>query len=246
MPVNLPDLNPKRALARMLIESVISQIPFVGGPYVAMLSVTHRTDAEIKIAAWREEITKTVTNLEKAIDDLVPTIKLSADASALGLWLSKDSELGRTDGVTFDAIRVAFPNATDLELEDACGELEVESIVETSPSLEDKIRIVRPTNLLFEIFDPIAIEGSNPRVDAALLAQFILKQDEGANAEEMLKQFGWTARRFNPAMSILCRMVDEGRRSGENHPIFDCAYLMPDSAERVRFKRYVGATLGTQ
>jgi hypothetical protein len=155
-----------------------------------------------------------------------------------------NSEAGRPDSVTFDVIRTAFLNATKLELEDACGELQVEHLVVISAAIGHKIRIVQPTNHLFEIFDPIATEDSNPRVDAALLAQFILKHDEGVNAEAMLGQFGWTARRLDPALSILCDMVDEGRKSAEIPPIFACRYIMPDSAERAKFKRYVAATLG--
>jgi hypothetical protein len=246
MPVSLPDLNPKRELARKLFDSVISQIPFVGGPYVAMLSVTHRADAEKKIGAWREEITKSVNNLEQAISDFLPTITLSSDASALGLWFSKNSTLGRSDSVTFDAILAAFPTATKLELEDACGELDLDGLVVISAAIGHKIRLVRPTNLLFEIFDPIAIADSNPRLDAAHLAQFILRHDEGVSAESMLKEFGWNARRLNPATTILYRMVGEGRRSAEIHPIYDCRYIMPDSTERTKFKRYIAATLGEQ
>lgn len=245
MPVNLPDRNPKRELARKLLDSLISKIPFVGGPYVAMLSVTHRPEAEKLLAVWRQDVTKTVNDLEKAINDLVPTIKLSDDASALGLWLSKNSEVGRPDSVTFDVIRAAFPGATKLELEDACGELESEGLVVTSAAIDHKIRGVRPTNLLFEIFDPIAIDGVNPRVDAAELAKFILKDDEGVTAVAMLSNFGWTARRLNPAISILCDMVSEGRKSAENHPEFECVQIMPDSMERARFRKYIEATLGS-
>lgn len=246
MPVQLPDLNPKRELARKLIESLVSKIPLIGGPYVAMLSVTHRPEAEKLLATWRQEITKSVNDIENAINDLIPTIKLSSDASALGLWLCKNSEYGRPNSVTFDLIRAAFPSATKLELEDACGELELERLIITSAAIGHKIFLVRPTNLLFEIFDPIAFDGANPRVDAALLALFILKHDEGVNAEAMLNQFGWAARRLNPAISILCGMVGEGRRSAEIQPIYACRHIRPGSAERAKFKRYVEATLGVQ
>ena len=51
MPVELPNIDPKRELARKLAESVLTTM--VGGPAVAILSVTHRSDAEKKLAAWR-------------------------------------------------------------------------------------------------------------------------------------------------------------------------------------------------
>ena len=36
MPVELPNVDPKRKLARKLFDALISKIPFVGGPYAAM------------------------------------------------------------------------------------------------------------------------------------------------------------------------------------------------------------------
>jgi hypothetical protein len=244
MPVKLPDPNSKRELARKLAESVVSQIPFVGGPYVAILSVTHRSDAETKIAKWREDITETVNRIEKATLDLLPTIRLSDEASTLAFWISKNSELGRQEPIGFESIVGAFSNATKLELEDACGELEVDRLVDLSGALSHKIRTVRPTSLLFEVFDPIAIDGANPRVDAAQLAGFILKHDEGVSADKMLTEFNWTPRRLNPAMLILCGMVGQGRQSATIHPEFECTYVVPNSAERARFKRYIVQTLG--
>jgi hypothetical protein len=244
MPVQLPDLNPKRELARKLAESIVSQIPFIGGPYVAMLSVTHRPNAERKIAKWREDVTNVVNQIENATLDLMPTIKLSDDASALGLWFSKNSQQGRTSNVTFESIRAAFPKATKLELEDACGELQIEGLVTTSATIGHKVFLVRPTNLLFEIFDPIAIDGANPRIDAAHLAQLILKHDDGLSALKIQNEFNWTPRQLNPAMSILCEMVGPGRLSAEINPDFACTHMRPNSVERIRFKRYIEATLG--
>jgi hypothetical protein len=244
MPVKLPEINVKRELARKLAESAISQIPYIGGPYVAMLSITHRSDAERKLEKWREEVTSSVNNIEQAIADLLPTIKLSSNASDLGYWLSKTSVNGRADSASFEAIQAEFRAATKLELEDACGELELEALATTAGALGQKIIYVRPTNLLFEVFDPIAFEDANPRVDAAHLARFILKDDGGVGTEIMLDHFGWTTRRLNPAISIVCGMVDESHRSAEWHAKFVCPYIMPDSAERARLKRYAKTILG--
>lgn len=246
MPVRLPDLNPKRELARKLVESLISQIPFVGGPYVAMLSVTRRSDAEKKLADWRDDITASVNNLEALAAELIPTIKLSDGASSLAVWLSKNSQLGRAENVMFDSVRSAFLDATKLELEDACGELQLDGLLKTSGAIGHKILMVHPTNLLFEIFDPIVFDGANPRVDAAHLAGFILRRDGGSTSAQLVKEFGWTARRLNPAVSILCDMVSEGAKSGEIHREFECVYIRPSSAERARFRRYMASILGSE
>jgi hypothetical protein len=243
MPIQLPDIDPKRELARKLAESIVSKIPIVGGPYVAMLSVTHRSDAEKKIAKWREDLTEVVNRIEKATTDLLPTIKLSNDASAIGLWLCESSELGRGDIVMFESIVSAFPAGTKVELQDACGELAIEGLVTISATTGHTIRLVNPTSRLFEIFDPITINGTNPRMDAAELAKFTLSHDGTVSAEEMVKHFHWPPRRLNPAVSILCSMVGPGRKSAENHPIYLCRYIMPDPAERAVFRRYIDRTI---
>ena len=179
MPLELPDIDPKRELARRLAESLLAKVPFVGDAAVAILSVTHRPAAEHQLGAWRERITGSVNDLEHVIADLLPTIKLSSDAAALGCCVSRTSEQGRTDPVLFQEIQAAFPNATCIELQDACGELEIEGLVTLSAALGHKIRSLRPTTLLFEIFDPIVFEESNPHMDAGMIARFIVEDEVG-------------------------------------------------------------------
>ena len=244
MPVKLPNLDVKRELARKLAESAISQIPILGGPYVAMLNIAYRPDAEKKIVAWRGDVTKSINEIERLVAELVPTIKLSNNASTLGHWLSMSSTSGRTDSKEFDTICDAFPSATKLELEDACGELELEKLANTSGALGRKIMLVRPTNLLFEIFDPLTQNDSNPRVDAAHLACTILQHLDGLSAVTMLEKHSWAIRRLNPALSILCDMISDGGQSAEVHRDFVCASVFPHPEDRARLRKYANSVLG--
>jgi len=242
MPLQLPNVDPKRELARKLVDATISKIPMVGDYYSIVVNMISPPEAEEKLEKWRNEVTDTLNNIEKVIDELLPTITLSQDASCLAYWISKTSENGCLDPVMFDEIQRAFPEATQSELENACGELGLVGVATLSAAIGYKVRIIRPTVSLFEIFDPLVFEEANPRSDAARLARYILAKDETAGAEEMVENFGWEVRRFNPAIAIICSMIEEGRKSAEIHPTYYCCYVMPNPKERAKLRHFADST----
>jgi len=245
MPVTLPNIDPRRELARKLFDAAISQVPWVGGPYAAMLSVTHPAESEKLLAAWRADVTAALNNMEAAISAMTPTFTLSPDASAIGYWMSANSQLGRRDLFDFDRLKVEFPDASKRELEDACGELALAGLATTSAAIGRRILDVSPTVRLFEVFDPVTQHGANPLADAALLARRILAADSSsANTGAMMKELGWTPRRYNPAISIVCEFIGEGRRSGEADAVLAFRQVFPDPAERARLRRFADSVLG--
>lgn len=242
MPISLPDVNPKRELARKLFEALVSQLPVVGDTAVAVWSVTHPSEAQKKWEAWSADVTKKLNDLEAIITDLAPTITISDEAAAVGVWLSKASTQGRSEPAMFENLRVAFPDATVRELQDACGELEAAGYVRTGAAIGHAIYTVSPTLDLFALFDPIAV-GLDPRRDAAELAKLILSAEHPPGADDLVEALGWATRRFNPAMLIVASYVGSGRRSGEMHPEFACRYVMPSPVERARLKAFSTAVL---
>jgi len=241
----VPESDPKRLLARRLFDAVISQVPLVGGPYAALLSVTHPSQLEQLQTAWQSNITEAVNQMESIVSQLLPSITISNEASAIALWISKTSKLGREDPVAFSDLCGALPHFTKLSLEDACGELEYDGLATLSAAIGHKIVRVRPTHLLFEVFDPAVFEDANPRLDAARIARFILTKDDTVGAEEIMKHFGWSVRRYNPAMGIVSSMIDEGRKSAEIHPTIDCRFVMPNSRERAALRHFSNEVLGS-
>jgi hypothetical protein len=246
MPVTLPDIEPKRQIARKLAEALASEIPLAGGPLAALFSVTHPAKAEQLQAAWQADITSAVNNLEATVNQLLPSITISSSASAVGVWISRNSERGRTSSIEFSALIEAFPDASQLEIEDACGELEHLGLLGLSGAIGAKIFLLRPESLLFQVFDPIAFENANPRADAANLARFILTDDRGIRATEMLSHFGWTVRRLNPALAILCAMISDGGQSAEINRDFVTTYLRPLPTDRAALRWFANSVLGAE
>lgn len=244
MPVKLPDVDPKRQIARKLAEALVSEIPFAGGPLAALFSVTHPGKAEQLHAVWQYDITNAINNIESVVSQLIPTVTISDSASAVGIWISRNSELGRSSSIEFSTIIAAFPDASKLELEDACGELEHLGLLVLSGVIGRKIFLVRPTSLFFQVFDPISFEEANPRADAAILARFILAGDEGVRAIDMTAHFGWAPRRLNPALAILSEIISDGSQSAEINRSFVTTSIRPQPRDRAALRSFANAVLG--
>jgi hypothetical protein len=243
MPVSLPNMNPKRELARKLVEALVSQVPVAGDAAVAVWSVTHPSTAQKAWEAWSADVTKALNDLEAVISQLAPAISLSDDAAAVGVWLSKSSAQGRPESAMFDQLQAEFPEAKTRELQDACGELEAAGLVRLGAVIGKAVHTISPTLELFALFDPIAV-ASDPRRDAAELARLILAAEHTPGADDLVEQLDWTTRRFNPAMLIVASYIGSGRKSGEVHPEYACRYVMPNPAERARLKAFANSVLG--
>ena len=244
MPVILPNQNPKQELARKLFDAVVSQVPLVGGPYAAMLSVTHPAQIELLHAQWMVDVTAAINNLEQILGELMPTIIISEDATALGCWISKQSEYGIGNSVEFEKLGDAFPDASKQELEDACGELSYLGFATTSGAISANIISIRPMRELFAAFDPVVFDGANPRADAALAGRLILDEGGTVTAQTIMDRFDWSIRRYNPAISIICDMIDAGRRGTRINPHFVTHYVMPNPAERAEIRYFADTVLG--
>lgn len=247
MAISPPDPNVKRTLARRLVESAIVQIPIAGAPLIALYSVTHRPQAEIIVEKWQREVCSTINDqaarleqIEKAILELVPTIEISDEAAAIALVLAKSCKYGHgyeDFGVSF--LKDDFLESNDKELVEYCGELAHLGLVKMeSLGLGDQEYSIKPLVSLFEIFDPIAFEDRDVRRDAAILAKHLTEQ-EHLNSREYISNSGWSYRRYNPALSIVCKMLDERRISQTIYEEFytgDC-FTTPD--ERAALREFV-------
>ncbi|MBK8544970.1 MAG: hypothetical protein IPL62_16380 [Caulobacteraceae bacterium] len=243
MPISIPDIDPRREVARRVFDAFVSQVPIFGGPAVAAWSVTHPSEAEQKCRGWAGDVANAINKMEEVVSALVPTVRLSEGAAALGFWLSQNSAQGRPEPIGFDRLVEAFPGATKRELQDACGELEMRGLAKTSAAIGHPVRIISPHVELFVVFDPSTI-GSDPRRDAAELARRIITPESPPAAHQLLQDLKWDVRRFNPAMLLVAGYVAPGRKSGEIHPEFAVRYVMPDPAERAALKLFADSVLG--
>lgn len=203
MPINPPDSNPKRELARKLAEATVAGVlPVIGGPLMAIFSVTHPAKGEQDVKAWQEDISALVNDLEQTVTYISGTIVLSEDAANLGKWISEKSATAFSEFFDYDQIVAQFPDASPNEILEAVGELELEDMVVVNKCYGKPFSHLSIKHKLFETFDPIVFDGVSPRQDASVIAETLLQSDNGISASNVCDEQGWTPRRFNPAVEI--------------------------------------------
>lgn len=238
MPIQYPNRDVNRELARALIEGSIGAVPSIGSGLIAFYRVTHPPAFEALRDAWGEEASAIINSLEERVDRLAPKMILSNEAASLALWIAESSNTGRADVLEFDTVRTAFSDATETEIEDACGELQLESLVEASGALGRRILYLLPQPSLFAVFDPLTSYCTDPFRDAATLGKLLLDDGE-LNARQALTRLEWTPRRMNPALSVLGELIGDGRKSQTMDPDLECLWMDASPEERVKIKRFV-------
>lgn len=246
MPVILPTPSPKRELFRKLVDIGISALPYVGGPLVAIYSLTHPPKDESLKQEWREAITKLANDTEAAVDFLTARATLSEFAAFVGRWLSKNAEEGYEDIFDGDEIVAHLQGASEIEVIEALGELELEGMIKVSPTMASSVGRAIAYPKLYEVFDPIVLEGVSPRADAAVIAEAILATKDSVSMPDVADVNGWSIRRANPAISIIGQMIDEARKSSP-YGIGYCVRVMTaDAKERVLLRRLIEDVKGPQ
>ncbi len=244
MPITVPEKSPKRELGRKMLDAILSGVPVVGGPLAALYSVTHPAKGEIDLQLWQEEISKLVNSVEEAVSRTTDSIVLSESSATVGRWMSGISESGYMDIIEYKALVEKFPEATKVEILEAIGELEIEGMVTVAKVLGRPFSHVQLTHKLYEVFDPIVFDGANPRRDAAKVADRMLATEDSIMAPNLAKEFGWSFRRMNPALSIVGEYIDPGRKSTPMGQPFAIQAMFMDPRERAQLRRFVNLVTG--
>lgn len=244
MSITPPNTSPKRELARVLFDATLSGVPLIGGHMAALYSVTHPAKNEVDEANWREEISKLVNSIEKTVEFISGSISLSEDAASLGKWMSESSEDGWSGIFRYEEFVAQFPDASNNELLEALGELELERMINISNCFGKPFSHVRATHRLFETFDPIVFPEISPRSDAAIVANKLLDSENGISAQKISEEQEWSIRRINPALAIVGEFIAEGRKSQEMGQPYAINFMFVDGQERAILRRFVNQVAG--
>jgi len=210
----------------------------------ALYSVTHPAKGEVDEAKWREEISNLVNSIEKAVEIISGSISLSEDAASLGKWISESSDDGWSGILSYEEFVARFPDASNNELLEALGELELEGMINISNCFGKPFSHVRATHRLFESFDPIVFPDISPRSDAVIVANKLLDSENGISAQKICEEQGWSVRRINPALAIVGDFIADGRKSQEKGQPFAINYMFVVGHERALLRRFVTEVTG--
>ncbi|MCY1231339.1 hypothetical protein D9M72_437850 [compost metagenome] len=245
MPIHLPEVSPKRELARKLLDAVLAGLPLFGGPLAAIYSVTFPAKTEVEESEWKKVVTDKLNLLETALDYVSGEITLSEEAALIGRWISVTAEDGWQDVFSEQTILGHFAEATADELLLALGELELEGMLRISYNLNTIFSHVLVMPKLYEAFDPIVFPGVSPREDAALIANALISSSDGVSAHEFAVEQGWSIRRTNAALGVVDKFIAPGRKSQPYGVEYGIRSMFADASEKASLRRFVNEVLGS-
>jgi hypothetical protein len=239
--IKAPEQDKRKAATRMIAEALAQATPITAG-LARFYQFTHPTEMEGLVDVWRRDVSATLNDHDAALrrlEDLIrPRMEVGEAALALAVWLTEQSEDGLRDPVMFDAIAEAFADDDTRVLEEACFELEHLGMVSCSTAMGHPVRSVRPDYALFWAFDPV-VKRTDPRADAAQLAEMILEDDAYASVPKLHEILDWPKRRLNPAVACLIPLFPDGRVRKVIQPDYPTMGFVVTSEDRFQLKRFV-------
>jgi hypothetical protein len=243
--ISAPASDTNRAVLRAVLEAA-AQFSAVTAALARIYETTHPTEFQRAIAQWRENVTDASNDHELRLASLEeiyrPRIRLSQIAQTFAAWLARTSIKGLTDPIAFESVRTSFPDFSKQDAEDAISELKYYGLAEVGGALGAPIHIIRPTYMLFVLFDPIVM-GTSPQNDAVEIARLVLESGSG-NAPELQRRLGWSKRRLNPALALIVPLISQGRVRQAIQPDYVTLGFAVSPDERFRLRRLVESTAG--
>lgn len=246
MPVTPIDDNTRYELIRHAFDQVVlGNVPIVGGALASIGRVIAPSALDRELARWRSDVTDTVNALEQLVNRLSGFVQISDLAMQIGVHISRESDDGITDPYAVDDLLHRFLGASEQEIVEACGELENAGFASLSQSLNSTGYLSIEVDL-FEAFDPF-VHGWHPTVDAANLGRYVAHHSASGSAilaEDVANYFKWDHRRLNPALQLVARYIDEGRKSMAYTPPWAHRYVWADPSECAALRQMAREVLG--
>ncbi|MDO8926525.1 MAG: hypothetical protein Q7U94_06400 [Sideroxyarcus sp.] len=165
-------------------------------------------------------------------------LQLSLFARKVGVWIAEHCSDGRCTHVNLEQFKAAFTENSEIELEEAIAELEIDGFVEMAHTMGGGIPHFCPTLDLYLTFDGPAF-GRDPIADTVTVAELALAGSDSVNAEDIFSQTGWDIRRFNPVFEHVASQIPDGRVSRSYGTQFSVSFFCLLPEDRVRVKRLI-------
>ncbi|MCA0356037.1 MAG: hypothetical protein LCH78_03960 [Proteobacteria bacterium] len=237
--IEAPKENKRKAAVRVIAEALAQATPVTAG-LAGIYRFTHPSEMERALEVWRGEVTAAVNNLEARVQvietHITPRLTIGEKALALALWLTSKSENGLCDPIDFDDLRLAFPDVSKPDLEEACFELEHLGFVETSAVLGQAVYSLTPAYTLFWAFDPVVMT-TNPLDDAREIARELIADSSLGTIFRLDEKLGWQRRRLNPAIARVMPLISI--KSNEIQNRYPTPAFVIGSEDRFRLRRFV-------
>ncbi|WOI52559.1 hypothetical protein [Parvularcula sp. LCG005] len=237
----------RRRYGRMLAESFVVQLPFIGPFLVGSFALTHPGIAEQAGRELQHELIGRVNDLESIVAtvarygrDFEPIVDMPQEASQVAIALAGDLTNATGEYFLYENLSELCPQFSGREMVELLGELEYRDLVTTDATIGQEIYSVSPCPLLLTSQDPLLFENRNVHRDAAKMAALLLEdQQYYLDVYGFQEAMGWPPRRINPALYVLKECIDERRWSGERVDDLATTDLMASPRDRAALRRFI-------
>lgn len=235
--ITAPIESTDRAVLRAVLEASAQFLP-VTAALTRLYQTTHPSQFQQDVTRWQAAVSDSVNQQDARLSALEaahsPRLLLSDEAVAVAKWLSETSEFGLEDGVELGELVAGLGSIDKADLEDAVAELQASGLVSSQGAIGAAMVRLRPTVLLYALFDPLTVQ-TNPQSDAALLAAKALELNTGS-VRQLREALEWSARRLNPALMLLMTQLP-GAVSREVSPDLATRFFSMTPDNRFALKR---------
>ncbi|MGH8707964.1 MAG: hypothetical protein ACREVD_07900 [Burkholderiales bacterium] len=246
MPVTPIDDDTRRELFRHAFDQIVlGNVPIVGGALASIGRVVAPSALDRELARWRSDVTDTINSLEQLVNRLCGSVQISDFAMQIGVHISGQSDDGIANPYSIDYLLDRFVGASEQEIVEACGELENACLARFHQSV-NSTGYLSVEVALFEAFDPF-VHGWHPTVDGANLGRYVAQYSASGSViltDDMANHFRWGHRRLNPALQLVARYIDEGRKCTAYTPPWAHRYVWADPSERAALRQMAREVLG--
>lgn len=217
-PIVPPRPSKARTWIRLVVDSALSAIPYLGGASARLLAHLMPSQRERLARKWQEQVSQRVNTTTATVQRLeailLPSFTLKGLALELATQLLQGSTAGMQQPQPLQAFGPLLPGPpSEAELLAAAHELQHHGLISINP-----VRTVRIQNKLYETLDPL-IMGSSQGMDARRLAGLVLADERCQSVRELFKLANLPIRRFNPAVAYLFRFCPRVSQELQNeHP----------------------------
>jgi hypothetical protein len=246
-PIKAPKTKHPDDRARVPLEAAIGVIPG-GSAIVKLVGEFVPTQAQKSRSKWEGSISERTNEHTKRLDQhdelLTPSVTLTGVAVELAVVLCRepgDGMAGRYRDL--DSLCKLLPTGDRKAVAEGAFELASHGLVYIRRAM-GPMWWLKLAQRFYEQLDHQVMEwGSSTNDDARHLAKLLSADDACEWTPTLHAASGWDKRRFNPAFTVLLRLIPDGRVSGEIQPDYPAQSLSLLPEDRAVLRRFAHSSI---
>jgi hypothetical protein len=241
--IDPPRKHKAEAIARRGVRGIVGLVPVVGSLAAEAVDGLMPDAEAMDRERWEDDVTDGVNYVGSRVDEIdgrtgKKSQRIEGLAAELISHMLRSCRNGiQSDFTALEDLAAAFPDADEQAVAEAMADLESFHLVQRYRLLDGHGEF-RLTDFAYEQIDR-QLMGWDTQEDAKELMRIVGAETGSIKARELQKRTGWSLRRFNPALRIVLRQIDDRRisRPLESALEYSAGTLHANEVERATMRR---------